>query len=98
MADFEHVIIYLRKSRSDDPATTVEEVLSRHENILQEYAVREWGARIPEDRIYREVVSGETIKDRPVMQHVMKILETGLACLLLSHKDCPVVTCRIVAT
>lgn len=78
MADFEHVIIYLRKSRSDDPATTVEEVLARHENILQEYAVREWGARIPEDRIYREVVSGETIKDRPVMQHVMKILETGL--------------------
>lgn len=78
MADFEHVIIYLRKSRSDDPATTVEEVLFRHENILQEYAVREWGARIPEDRIYREVVSGETIKDRPVMQHVMKILETGL--------------------
>ena len=56
MADFEHVIIYLRKSRSDDPATTVEEVLFRHENILQEYAVREWGAHSGRQNIQRGCV------------------------------------------
>ena len=33
------VIIYLRKSRSDDPALTVEEVLFKHETQLQEYAL-----------------------------------------------------------
>ena len=34
-------LIYLRKSRQDDPAQTVEEVLSKHETMLQEYAERE---------------------------------------------------------
>ena len=32
------IIMYLRKSRSDDPYMTVEEVLARHERQLQEYA------------------------------------------------------------
>ena len=32
------IIEYLRKSRSDDPAMTVEEVLSRHESILAQSA------------------------------------------------------------
>ena len=31
-------IAYLRKSRADDPLLTVEEVLSRHEAILDEWA------------------------------------------------------------
>ena len=33
------IIMYLRKSRSDDPYMTVEEVLARHERQLQEYAL-----------------------------------------------------------
>lgn len=71
------VIIYLRKSRSDDPALTVEEVLFKHETQLQEYALTVFGDHIPEYNIFREVVSGETIAARPIMQQVMRLLETG---------------------
>lgn len=73
----QNYIFYLRKSRSDSPDMTVEEVLSKHETILQEYARNELGFEIPENQIYREVVSGETIADRPVMKQVMSLLETG---------------------
>ena len=76
--DFENVIIYLRKSRADDPCMTVEEVLASHERQLQEYSMTFFGAKIPEERIFREVVSGETIADRPVMKEVMTLLETGI--------------------
>ena len=34
-------LMYLRKSRQDDPNETVEEVLAKHEAILQEWARRE---------------------------------------------------------
>ena len=71
------VIIYLRKSRSDDPALTVEGVLFKHETQLQEYALTVFGDHIPEYNIFREVVSGETIAARPIMQQVMRLLETG---------------------
>lgn len=69
---YDEIIIYLRKSRQDDPNETVEEVLNRHEIQLQEYAVRVWGAKIPEENIYREVVSGETIDDRPEIKKVIE--------------------------
>lgn len=72
----QQIIIYLRKSRSDDPYMSVEEVLAKHEKELQDFAIREYGQPISEDHIYREVVSGETIADRPVMIQVMKLLET----------------------
>lgn len=72
-----NIIMYLRKSRSDDPSMTVEDVLSRHETQLQEYMRSNYGATLPESQIYREVVSGETIDDRPVMKDVLKLLETG---------------------
>lgn len=35
----EEILIYLRKSRSDNPEETVEEVLARHERQLQDEAV-----------------------------------------------------------
>lgn len=73
----EEVIIYLRKSRSDDPSMSVEEVLAKHETQLQEHAIATFGEKVPEENIFREVVSGETIADRPVMQQVLKLLETG---------------------
>ena len=41
-------LIYLRKSRQDNPQETVEEVLARHETQLQEYAVKTFGYRINE--------------------------------------------------
>ncbi len=68
-------IMYLRKSRADSPHETVEEVLLKHETMLQEKAARDLGGRIPESCIYREVVSGETIEDRPMMLAVLSRIE-----------------------
>lgn len=70
------IIIYLRKSRSDDPLLSVEEVLARHEARLQEWAERHFGAKIPEENILREVVSGETIDDRPEMLRLLSMIES----------------------
>lgn len=72
----DEIIAYLRKSRADDPLLTVEEVLARHEAILDEWAERNLGVRIAEERKYREVVSGETIADRPEMQKILKLIES----------------------
>jgi DNA invertase Pin-like site-specific DNA recombinase len=72
---WEQHLLYLRKSRQDDPRETVEEVLSKHETQLQEYAEREFGGRIPEENIYREIVSGENIEDREEVQKVLARIE-----------------------
>lgn len=68
-------LIYLRKSRQDDQNETVEEVLSKHERLLQEYALREFGGEIPEENIYREVVSGESIESRVEIKKVLARIE-----------------------
>ena len=68
-------LMYLRKSRQDNPDETVEEVLAKHESILQEWARRELGREIPEDCIYREVVSGESLSDRVEIQKVLSRIE-----------------------
>ena len=68
-------LIYLRKSRQDDPRETVEEVLEKHETMLQEYAQKELGGAIPAENIYREVVSGESIDDRVEIQKLLARLE-----------------------
>lgn len=72
----EEVFYYLRKSRTDDPTLTVEEVLAKHEAILDEWAERNLGAAVPEKNKFREVVSGETIADRPEMQRLLKLIES----------------------
>jgi len=72
----DEIIVYFRKSRTDDPTLSVEEVLSKHESILDEWAERNLGAIIPEENKYREVVSGETIADRPEVQKVLKLIES----------------------
>ena len=72
----DEIIEYLRKSRSDDPLLTVEEVLSKHETILDEWAEKNIGEVIPEENKFREVVSGETIADRPEMKEVLKRIES----------------------
>lgn len=71
----EEVIDYLRKSRSDDPLLTVEEVLEKHEAILDEWSEKHLGGKVPEENKFREVVSGETIDDRPEIQKVLKLIE-----------------------
>ena len=72
----DEVLDYLRKSRADDPLLTVEEVLARHESILDEWAEKNLGAKVPETNKFREVVSGETISDRPEIQKVLKLIES----------------------
>lgn len=72
---WEYYLIYLRKSRKDDPNETVEEVLSKHERDLQELAMREFGGYIPEGNIYREIGSSESIEARPEMQNVLSRIE-----------------------
>ena len=72
----DEILVYLRKSRSDDPLLSVEEVLARHEAILDEWAEKYLGEKIPETNKYREVVSGETIQDRPVIQEILKKIES----------------------
>lgn len=59
------ILMYLRKSRQDNENETIQEVLERHERQLQEYAIKTYGYKIDEKNIYREIVSGETIDDRP---------------------------------
>ena len=72
----DEVIVYLRKSRSDDPMLSVEEVLQKHEQILDEWAMNNLKEKVPEVNKYREVVSGETLKERPEINKVLKLMES----------------------
>lgn len=72
----EEVVEYLRKSQSDDPTLTVDEVLERHEGILNEWAEKNIGGRVPEKNVYREVESGETIAGRPEVQKMLRKIES----------------------
>ena len=72
----DEILKYLRKSRSDDPTLTVEEVLAKHETILNEWQERNLDAPIPEGNIYKEVVSGETIASRPEFKKLLKRIES----------------------
>ena len=69
-------LMYLRKSRADGEHETVEEVLSKHYKMIQDYASAKLGGAIPEELIYREVVSGETIQDRPEMIKVLDRIQS----------------------
>ena len=72
----DEILIYLRKSRSDDPSLTVEEVLEKHEGILNEWVERNLDGPVPPDNVYREVVSGETISSRPQFKKLLKQIES----------------------
>lgn len=71
----EEIIMYLRKSRADDPLLTIEEVLRNHETRLDEWCERNLTGLIPVENRYKEIVSGESISDRPVFQQVLKLIE-----------------------
>lgn len=72
----EEVLDYLRKSQSDDPLLTVEEVLAKHEAILDEWAEKHLGGVVPEENKFREVVSGETLKERPEINKLLRLIES----------------------
>ena len=68
--------IYLRKSRADMEAERQGiDTLARHEKILTSYAA-EHGYSI--GKIYREVVSGDTIAARPQVQQMLQDAEAGM--------------------
>ena len=69
-------VIYLRKSRADLEAEAHGEgdTLARHEHILMELAK---SRALPIGAIYREIVSGERIANRPVMQQLLTEVEDG---------------------
>lgn len=69
-------VIYLRKSRQDIEAEKRGEMetLARHEKILNDVAT-EQGLNVV--KVYKELVSGETIQDRPEMQKLMKEVYAG---------------------
>lgn len=69
--------LYLRKSRADAEAEArgEGETLARHEKTLLELAKK---LRLNVTEIYREVVSGETIAARPVMQRLLSEVEQGV--------------------
>ena len=71
----DEIIMYLRKSRADDALLTVEEVLQKHEQMLDEWSERNLEGHIPQENRFREVVSGETIEDRPQMKEVLSKIE-----------------------
>ena len=72
----DEILAYLRKSRTDDPTLSVAEILTRHETILDEYAERVWGQKIPEEQKMREIGSGETIESRPALLNILKMIES----------------------
>ena len=68
---------YLRKSRADRDAELrgEGETLKRHRELITEYANR---LNITIEKFYCEVVSGETIAARPVMQELLSDVEEGM--------------------
>ena len=73
----EEVIMYLRKSRADDPLMTVEELLSKHESDLDEWVERNLSAPIPQENRYKEIISGgDSIEERIEFQKVLKAIES----------------------
>ena len=69
--------MYLRKSRADREAEARGEMetLARHEKLLFETAKR---MQITVSAVYKEIVSGETISARPVMQKLLAEIEQGI--------------------
>ncbi len=63
--------IYLRKSRADMEMEALGEMetLARHEKILKELAKRQ---NLTIGKIYKEIVSGESINDRPRMKELIE--------------------------
>lgn len=76
-SNMEYYAAYLRKSRKDMEAEAhgQGETLARHEKRLRDYA-NSVGIKI--SKFYKEVVSGETISSRPVMQQLLADVENGM--------------------
>ena len=76
--DGSEIIMYLRKSRADDPLLAMDEVLARHESMLNEWMVRSlpYAGTVPAENILREIVSGETLAERARMLDLLRRVES----------------------
>lgn len=74
----EEILLYLRKSQSDDPLLSVEETLAKHEQRLDDWTEHSLpgAGKVPESNRYREVVSGETIDSRPKFKELLRRIES----------------------
>ena len=71
------VLEYNRKSRSDDPLLSLEEVLEKHGKILEEYAERNLGGPIPEGNKYTEekrLLSAVTVEKIGFLEESLPLL------------------------
>ena len=68
-----NVALYLRKSREDEELK--DDTLARHEKMLSEYCAR-YNLHI--SKVYKEIVSGENIANRPKMQALLDDVAAGL--------------------
>ena len=72
----ESILDYLRKSRTDDPSLSVEEVLAKHEELLDKWNTENLGRPVPPENKHKEVVSGETIQERPAFRELLRRIES----------------------
>ena len=75
-SNMDKYFMYLRKSRKDEEAEAhgEGETLARHEKILTDLYLK-MGISSDQVDVYREVVSGETIAQRPIIQEVLQLVE-----------------------
>lgn len=69
-----NIAIYLRKSREEDGESRAE-TLARHESILLDYCKKN---NLNIQKVYKEVVSGESIANRPQMQLLLDDIQNNL--------------------
>lgn len=74
----EEILKYLRKSQTDDPLLSVEELLAKHEQMIDEQIRMRLpdAGPIPTSNVFREIESGETIKARPEIQRLLRQIES----------------------
>ena len=76
-SNMEQYCIYLRKSRKDEEAEMAGagETLARHEKTMLELAKNK---NLIISKIYREIVSGDSIVASPVMQELLEDIKAGM--------------------
>lgn len=70
---------YLRKSRKDIEAEShgVEETLAKHKIILDNLS-KSLNIKREQIDVFKEIVSGDSISSRPVMQELLRLVEQGI--------------------
>lgn len=73
----DEILMYLRKSRADDPLKSVEEIVANHEKSIDEWCEKNLSGTIPPENRYKEIISGgDSIAERPMFQKVLQLIES----------------------